>query len=82
VKSNFCLFELAFQKGDGLFGGFNLGLLDFKPFDGFKIHLPEFLIAFAEFYVFDFKIFQVSGQYFVIVSDSGSVGMILVDLLL
>ena len=57
VKSNFCLFELVFQKGDGLFGGFNLGLLDFKPFNGFKIHLPEFLIAFAELNVFDFKIF-------------------------
>ena len=82
MESDFGLFELVFEKDDGLFGGLKLSLLDVKAFNGFKVHLPEFLIAFSEFYVFDFEIFQVTGEDFVVISDPGSVEMILVDLLL
>ena len=80
MEPNFSLLKLAFKNGDRFFTGLKLGLLEVKAIDCLKINLFKFLIAFGELNIFE--VFEVSGEYFVIVPDSSSVHMILVNFLL
>ena len=82
MEPNFSLLKLAFKNGDRFFTGLKLGLLEVKAIDCLKINLFKFLIAFGELNIFDLEVFEVSGEYFVIVPDSSSVHMILVNFLL